>query len=720
MEYIRLHKDKDGIVDLVLDQPDKKVNIMGAAYDEAMKGAVAELKRQVDTIRGVYVRSNKPGSFLAGGDINAMLDMDLNMGPEERARMFDGILSTKQALRDLETLGVPVAVGINGAALGGGYELCLAAHYRVSLANPGVQIGLPESTLGLMPGAGGVVRLTRLLGIAAALPLISQGRRLTAEKALEKGLIHEIASDEKDLERKAKAWILANPKARQPWDEESYVMPGGAPGDKNSAELQGLLFFGPVNVMNRTMGLMPSQKAIFAAICEGAMVDFDTAQKIEARYFQHLLLDQTARNMMTTFFVQLNAINSGLSRPDRFKSRKFKKIGVLGAGQMGAGIAFVAAKVGMDVVIKDQDLAMAERAKQYSESAARKNKRIDEKQGKELLARIEPSDNYDAFKDCEIVVEAVFEEAKLKARVIEEIESVLLSSAILASNTSALPITGLAHSSKRPQNFIGMHFFSPAERMPLVEIICGKKTGDEALAAVFDLARQMGKTPIVVNDGRGFFTSRVIGKMVSQGIRMLAEGVDPVVLENAVRQAGYPVSPLALVDEISQQTSYRIMEEARKEAEEKDGTYVTTAENKVIIDMVEKYKRPGKIHGGGFYEYPEKGKKYIWPKLRTLYNSGPGSDIPLRDIQDRVMYAEMIEAIRAYEEGILINIADGNIGSIMGIGFPAHTGGVFQGINAIGLDNFVARCRELEERYGDDFTPPRTLLEKAKAGELFA
>jgi 3-hydroxyacyl-CoA dehydrogenase/enoyl-CoA hydratase/3-hydroxybutyryl-CoA epimerase len=719
MPYISLKKGQDGIVDLILDQPGKSVNVMGNEYDVAMKKAVRELKGMADSIKGVYLRSGKPGTFFAGGDVKAMLQMDLNMTPDERSKMLEALMETKQALRDLETLGVSVAVGINGVALGGGYELCLATHYRVALRQPNVQIGLPEATLGLMPGADGVVRLTRLLGCAAALPLISQGRRLRPQAALDKGLIHELADDEQDMERKAKKWILANPGAKQPWDEKSYKIPGGVPGESKSQEMQGLLFFGPVAVMNQTQGLMPAQKAIFATIAETAMVDFATAQKIEARYFQHLLLHQTSRNMMTAFFSQMNDINSGISRPKGIDKKTFKKIGVLGAGQMGAGIAFAASKVGIEVILKDQSMDMAEKGRAYSQTAIEKNKRIDDKQGKEIMGRIHVSDEYAAFSDCEVVVEAVFEDAELKAQVIPQAEEHLGNAAIFASNTSALPITGLAESSRRPKQFIGMHFFSPAERMPLVEIICGKQTSDSTLAAIFDLAKQLGKTPIVVNDGPGFFTSRVIGKMISQSLCMLAEGVDPVVLENAIKQAGYPVSPLALVDEISQLTSYRIMQQRQEAAKRAGKQYTTPRESEVVRRMVEDYDRKGKVHGGGFYEYPKDGKKYIWPELRDMFADGKGRDMPLSDIQDRVMYAEMLEAIHAHEEGVINNVADGNIGSIMGIGFPAHTGGVFQGINAIGLKAFVERCKELQQRYGDEFKPPPLLLKKASSDELF-
>ena len=542
MGYITLDKGAQGIVELVFDQPGSSVNTMGLEYDAAMKAAVAALQGMVAAggVTGVYVRSGKPGQFFAGGDIKEMLEMDLDAPPERKQQMFEGTLATKAPLRTLETLGVPVAVGINGAALGGGLEIALACHHRIALA--GVDLGLPEAQIGLMPGAGGVVRMTRLLGLQEAITLISQGARLKAEQALEKGLLHEIAANEDEMRARAHAWLLANPEAKQPWDQEGYKIPGGGPDHKAN---QGLMMLGPVNVMNQTRGLMPAQKAIFAAIADCARVDFDTAQKIEARYFLSLLLDQTARNMMTAFFVQMNAIGKGASRPAGIERRKVRTLGILGAGQMGAGIAYAAARKGITAILKDMDLAAAERGKDYARQACAKNKRMSDAEREALLALIRPSADYADLAGCDAVIEAVFERRDVKAAVVRELEAVLGHNALIASNTSALPITELAEASVRPANFIGMHFFSPADKMPLVEIICGEQTGDEALAAAFDLAQQLGKTPIVVNDAPGFFTTRVIGKTVSQGAQMVLEGIDPVLIEAAARANGSPVGPLA-------------------------------------------------------------------------------------------------------------------------------------------------------------------------------
>ena len=524
MSYLRLEKDADGIVELIFDQAGKSVNVMGDEYAEAMPRALDELEAQRDTITGVYIRSGKPGQFFAGGDISRMLEMDLDPDETEREQMFRSLLAAKEPLARLERLGVPVAVGINGAALGGGFEIALSCHYRVALDQEQVQIGLPEAMLGLMPGAGGVVRMVRLLGMQEALTLISQGKRLRAGAALEKGLVHELAGSEEEMAARAKAWILANPGAQQPWEAPDYRIPGGAPGDDAT---QGLTYFGPVNVMVQTRGNMPAQQVIMAAVIDSARVDYPTAHVIEARYFQRLLLDQVSRNMMTTFFVQMNQLDAGASRPDGVAKTRVRKLGILGAGVMGAGIAFNAAKEGIEVVLKDLTRENAERGKAYAAAACEKHRRIDQAQAEDILSRILPTAEVADLADCDLVIEAVFENREVKAAVTRETEAVLGDSAVFASNTSALPITELAQASVRPQNFIGMHFFSPAEKMPLVEIITGRDTSDEALARAFDLAQQLGKKPIVVKDAPGFFTTRVIGQTITQGQRMLAEGGQP-------------------------------------------------------------------------------------------------------------------------------------------------------------------------------------------------
>jgi 3-hydroxyacyl-CoA dehydrogenase / enoyl-CoA hydratase / 3-hydroxybutyryl-CoA epimerase len=719
MTYIRLEKDSDGIVELIFDQPGKTVNTMGYEYDEAMRSAVAELVQMVADggVTGIYVRSGKPQQFFAGGDINEMLNMDLNPSEAEKAKMYAGVMATKAPLRQLETLGVPVAVGLNGPALGGGFEIALACHYRVAIN--GIQVGLPEAMIGLMPGAGGVVRMTYLLGMQEAIGLISQGRRLKAAQALEKGLLHELATDEADMHVKAKSWIKANAEAKQPWDKDGYAIPGGGPDEPAN---QGLTFFGPANVMVQTKNLMPAQNAIFACVVDCARVDFDTAQKIEGRYFLSLLLDQTARNMMTAFFVQMEALNKGASRPNVAERYKCKKLGILGAGQMGAGIATVAAQKGIDVVLKDISQENADRGRGYAEAFYTKGiakGKLTEEAMTQCMARIHATAEYADLAGCDMVIEAVFEDRGIKAAVTKECEAVMAENSVFASNTSALPISDLAKASVRAQNFIGMHFFSPAEKMPLVEIIRGEQTSDETLAKAFDLAQQLGKTPIVVNDAPGFFTTRVISKTVTQGAIMLEEGVNPVLIESAARDNGSPVGPLAAIDEISQETAYKNGQQAKADTIAQGKEWQDNAASRILDRMVNEFGRRGKVHGGGYYEYPASGKKQMWPGLKDAFAPTGYTDIPYQDIKDRLTFSQCLEAVRAMEEGVIDIVGDGNIGSIMGIGFPAQTGGVFQAINAYGLKAFVTRARELQTRYGADFSVPSLLLSRAESGELF-
>lgn len=718
MSNIRLEKDADGIVELIFDQQGKSVNVMGDEYAEEMPKILDELEAQKDAIIGVYVRSGKPGQFFAGGDITQMLEMDLNPDQAERERMFAGILEAKAPLRRLEALGVPIAVGINGAALGGGYEIALACHHRIALNDKSVQIGLPEAMLGLMPGAGGVVRMVRMLGMQEALTLISQGKRLKAEKALEQGLVHALADTEEEMAAKAKAWIKANPEAKQPWEQPGYSIPGGGPEDEAT---QGLTYFGPVNVMVQTKGNMTAPQVIIAAVIDTARVDYDTAHLVEARYFQRLLLDQVSRNMMTTFFVQMNEMDAGASRPAGIDKTDVKKLGILGAGVMGAGIAFAASKVGIEVVLKDLSQENADKGKAYAASACAKNRRINEAQADEILARIHATADVNALADCDLVIEAVFENRDVKATVTRETEAVLGETTVFASNTSALPITELAEASVRAQNFIGMHFFSPAEKMPLVEIITGEQTSDEALARAFDLAQKLGKKPIVVKDAPGFFTTRVIGETITQGQRMLAEGVNPALIENAAAFNGSPMGPLETLDSISLETAYHGMQQRQADAEAAGREWVPAPESEVIRAMVEDHKRVGQAKGGGFYDYDEKGKKTVtWPGLKAAFAADGYVDIPYEDVKDRLLFSQVLEAVRIMEEGVLTSVGDGNIGSIMGIGFPPHTGGVYQCVNAYGVQAFVDRAAQLAERYGEDFEPPGLLLDMAAEGKTFS
>lgn len=530
--------------------------------------------------------------------------------------------------------------------------------------------------------------------------------------------MHELASSEEEMAAKAKAWIMANADARQPWEAPGYTIPGGDPSDPAT---QGLTYFGPVNVMVQTWGNMPAQKVITAAVIDSARVDYDTAHIIEARYFQRLLLDQVARNMMTTFFVQMNKLDAGESRPAGIEKTQVKKLGILGAGLMGAGIAFNASKVGIDVVLKDLTIENAEKGKAYAATACEKSRSIDENKAQQILARIHATANVEDLAGCDLVIEAVFEDRDVKAAVTKETEVVLPASAVFATNTSALPITELAQASVRPENFIGMHFFSPAERMPLVEIITGEKTSDEALAIAFDLAQALGKKPIVVKDSPGFFTTRVIGQTITQGQMMLAEGVNPALIENAAAFNGSPMGPLETLDNISIETAYHAMKQGQADAAARGEAPETGPQAEVIRVMFEDVGRKGQGKGGGFYDYDENGKKIAtWPGLKEVFAKDGYVDIPFQDVKDRLLFPQVLEAIRIMEEGVLSSVADGNIGSIMGIGFPPHTGGVYQCVNAYGVEAFVDRAEELAQQYGKVFEPPQLLKDMAANGKMFA
>ena len=720
MSYITLEKDANGIIELIMDQPNEKVNTMGDEFIAAIASAVNEIAAQKDDIKGVYIRSGK-STFFGGGDLNKLLEMPTEMDQAEATRVFEGIMAAKAPLRQLETLGIPIAVGINGACLGGGYEISLACHYRVALND--APMGLPEAQLGLMPGADGVVRMVRKHGLTNAVTFVSQGKQFKGQAALDNNYCDELAESVEDLAAKAKAWILANPESQQDWDKPGFKIPGGSPADKDIDQgLQGLLYFGPVSVMANTWGNFPHAQAIFACIADVGRVDFDTASKIEARYFLSLMRSKVAKNMISTFFFQLNALENGVSRPsfDAIPKTQCKKLGILGAGMMGAGIAFAAAKVGVEVVLKDISQENADKGKAYAQGVCEKltkRGKMDEAQSANLLGLITATGEASDLAGCDIVIEAVFENRKIKALVCKETEAVC--DGIFASNTSSLPITGLAEASSRPENFIGMHFFSPAEKMPLVEIIKGDKTSDEALAKAFDLSILLGKKPIVVNDGEGFFTTRVIATTITEGAAMVLEGINPVIIENAAKQNGSPVGPLAAIDEISQATAYKNGLQLKADKEDRGETVEPNPASILIAKMVEDFDRQGKAFGGGYYSYPEGGKKHIWEGLKENFAPNGYKNIPFEDIQDRLTFCQALEAVRAMEDGVVFNAADANIGSIMGIGYPAQTGGVFQHINSYGVAEFADRAQYLNDTYGSVFDVPQLLKDKAAAGENF-
>jgi 3-hydroxyacyl-CoA dehydrogenase/enoyl-CoA hydratase/3-hydroxybutyryl-CoA epimerase len=712
-QAIRYEKGQDRIVVLTIDLPGQSANTMNALYREAMADCVARLQAEKNSIAGVIITSAKK-TFFAGGDLNELIKVDR---PQATA-FYNRVLSLKSQLRTLETLGKPVVAAINGAALGGGWEICLACHHRIALDDPSLQLGLPEVTLGLLPGGGGVVRMVRMLGIEKALPYLLEGKKLAPQKALQAGLIDDLASDREALLNKARTWIKANPTAVQRWDVKGFQIPGGTPSNPKVAQM---LAIAPSILRSKTQGTLPAPEKILCAAVEGAQVDFDTAQLIETRYFTELVTGQVAKNLIGTFWFQLNQINAGGSRPEGFVPYVTKKVGVLGAGMMGAGIAFVSASAGVDVVLKDVNLAAADRGKAHSaalldKKVARRQISVEHRQA--VLARIHTTDNDADLAGCDLIIEAVFEDRELKAKVSSAAQNVVGADALIASNTSTLPISGLATAVADPSKFIGLHFFSPVEKMPLVEIIKGARTSDETLARGFDFVLQIRKTPIVVNDSRGFFTSRVFGTFTNEGIAMLGEGVCAAMIETEARKAGMPVGPLAISDEVSLSLMSHIRQQTAKDLQAEGKALVEHPAYGVIDLLLSEYKRAGKAAGGGFYEYPAGGQKQLWPELKTRFEKADGQISP-KDVRDRLLFVQAIETVRCVEEGVLTSTADANIGSIFGIGFAAWTGGALQFINQYGVKDFVARAQYLAGQYGERFAPPALLLEKAAKGEAF-
>ncbi len=727
---VRYDRDADGIVTLTLDDPTASANTMNQLYKDSMAAAVDRLYDEVaqdeQSVTGVVVASAKK-TFFAGGNLKAMVQATRD-DAQQIFEMGEGI---KRDLRRLETFPRPVVAAINGAALGGGYEITLACNHRIVVDDNKVEVGLPEASLGLLPGGGGVTRTVRMLGIQSALmDVLLQGTRFKPGVAKEKGLVDELVATREELVPAAKAWIKANPEASQnPWDADGYKMPGGTP---SHPKLAAFLPAFPALLRKQTKGAVyPAQQAILSAAVEGAQVDFDTASRIESRYLTKLIVNQNSKNMIQAFFFDLQAINAGKLRPQGIPTYRATKVGVLGAGMMGAGIAYSCARAGMEVVLKDVEQASADKGKAYSEKlldkAISRGRSTEEKKA-ELLSRITATTDPADLAGCDLVIEAVFEDPSLKAKVFGEIAPHVNDDALLCSNTSTLPITelaaGLENESDRPR-FVGLHFFSPVDKMPLVEIIRGEETSDEALAKAYDVVQQIRKTPIVVNDSRGFYTSRVIGTMVNEGLAMLAEGVHPVSLERAATQDGYPVGTLQLSDELNMELMLKIAK-ATQDAAERDGSPYTEHPGTAVIRTMVEAGRPSRLKGAGFFEYDDAGKRQgLWKGLAETF---PVADEqpPFQDVKDRLLFVEALETAKCFEEGVIESAAAANIGSIMGIGFPPNTGGAAQFMTgyegtdgSLGLAAFVARADELAAAYGDRFAPTARLREMAEKGESF-
>ncbi|CDN86573.1 3-hydroxyacyl-CoA dehydrogenase NAD-binding domain-containing protein [Hydrogenophaga intermedia] len=687
----------DGLATITFDEPGSPVNTMCADWQRDLTTVTGLVVRDKALIKGIILASAK-STFFAGADLKGTMRLKAS----DARQVYAEIEQTKKNFRTLETLGVPVVSCINGSALGGGWEVALVGHHRVAIDHPKIQLGLPEITLGLIPGASGITKMTRLLGLQGAQPYILESRLFSPREALDLGLVHALAIDELSLRAAAEAFIGAHPQARHPWDEKDYKMPGGTP---SNPKIAGMLSVAPAVLRQKTQGLYPAPEAALAAMVEGAMVDFDTALRIESRYLAQLLVSPVAKNMINAFFFDMNAVRSGGSRPKDFPRFVPRKVGILGAGMMGAGIAHAQASRGIETVLEDVSLENAELGKSYSHrlTQARVEKglmSIQEQLG--LLDRILATDHPKDLKGCELIIEAVYENREVKAQITREAEEQLAPGGFFASNTSTLPISSLAKASRRPEKFVGIHFFSPVDKMKLVEIIRGQRTDDQTIARAYDYVLALGKLPIVVNDSRGFYTSRTFGTYVMEGAAMVGEGIPAPVIENAAVQAGMPVGPLAVLDETSLSLAVHVLDQTRADFKAEGKVYEPGQGELLVERMVKTLKRAGRASGGGFYEYPAGQRKRLWVELKGLFED-PRLQWDLQEVKDRLLYRQSVETARCLAEGVLTSAHDANIGSIFGIGFPAWTGGALQFIYGQGIEAFERRCDVLARRFGRGF-----------------
>ena len=738
---INYNVDSDGIATITWDMPNRAMNVLNEASMTAYAGALESALKD-EKVKGIIITSGKD-SFIAGADLEMILGLDTS----DASKLMEQFSQLQKMFRRQETGGKPIVAAINGTALGGGFEICLATHYRIASANPKTKVGQPEVKIGLLPGGGGTQRIPRLIGVQNAAPILLEGKDLTVDAAKGLGLIHEVVPAGELLAR-AKAWLMApateqvvpeyagkgakaiDGRAVQPWDRKGFKVPGFPGGQVWSPP--GVMTFigGSAMVRGKTNGVYPAPKAILSCVYEGLQLPFDAALRVETRYFVSLLRDPVAKSMIRTLFFGLQEANKLVRRPKGVPKQDYKKIGVLGAGLMGAGIATVSVQAGLDIVLIDRDQAAADKGKAHiADELAKlvKRKRFDQAKADAMLAKVTATPDFGALKDCDLVIEAVFENRDVKAEATKKAEAALPKTAVFASNTSTLPITGLAEASSRPDQFIGLHFFSPVEKMPLVEIIVGQKTSQETLARALDYVQKIRKTPIVVNDSRGFFTSRVCGAFISEGHRMLKEGIPAAMIENCARYAGMPVGPLSLNDEVAIDLSWKIMDQARRDAEASGQKFEGAGTEDILELMVKKLERFGRKNGKGFYEYPADGKKRLWPELEKyfpadpalLYGEGEDKRAKEDEIKKRLLYVQAVDTARCLESNVLTNPQDGDVGSIMGLGFAPQTGGAISLIDQVGIKTFVAECDAFAKKYGAQFEVPKLLRDMAAKGESF-
>nr|WIE91598.1 3-hydroxyacyl-CoA dehydrogenase NAD-binding domain-containing protein [Mesorhizobium sp. WSM4875] len=716
-----LDMDADGIALVTWDMPGRSMNVF---TEEAMRELNAIVDRVAGdaAIKGAVITSGKD-SFSGGADITMLQKMLATFAVEkekdlEKATkaLFDNAGYMTGLFRKIETCGKPWVSAINGTCMGGAFEMSLACHGRVAADSDKVKMALPEVKIGIFPGAGGTQRVPRLTDQQQALQMLTSGQNLTPQKAKSMGLIHEIAEPKKLVET-AKAMIKNGLKPVAPWDEKGFKLPGGPIYSAAGANL----WPPAIAILRReTFGNYPAAAAILKCVYEGLLVPFDTGLRIEQRYFTEIMQTKEAAAMIRSLFVSLQELNKGARRPTGVPDSKFKKIGILGAGFMGAGIAYVTARAGIPVVLLDRDMESAEKGKAHSDgliSDQVKKGRAKPEEKDRLLSLITPTADYADLAGCDLVVEAVFEDSGVKKLATEKAEAALKSSAIFASNTSTIPITSLAKNSARPKNFIGIHFFSPVDKMMLVEIILGKKTGDKALAVAIDFVRAIKKTPIVVNDTRGFYVNRCVLRYMSEAYKMLIEGVPAAMIENAARAAGMPVGPLALTDETAIDLAQKIMKQTIKDLGEKA---VDPKQMALINTMVDTHGRFGRKNGKGFYDYPAKpAKKKLWPGLKDLYPQLKPEKVDYEELKERLLVTIALEAVRVMEEGIVTDPREADVGSILAFGFAPFTGGALSYIDGIGAKRFVKIAKGLQKKYGAEFKAPKLLLDMAEKGETF-
>jgi 3-hydroxyacyl-CoA dehydrogenase / enoyl-CoA hydratase / 3-hydroxybutyryl-CoA epimerase len=721
MKHFTLDIDKAGVALITFDSPGRSMNVLSQDVITEIGEWVATISSD-ETIKGAVITSGKD-AFCAGANLEELGSQFSNVFAEiekdeqaAKKQLFDMVFRLNTVFRALETCGKPVAAAINGLALGGGFELALACHARFAAGdNPKLRLGFPEVMVGLLPGAGGTQRVPRMIGLMNAAPLLLQAKKIKAGEAVAMSLVNAAVPGDELIDA-AKAWVLENPKAKQPWDADRFRFPGGDPWTAKGFPM----FAGaPAMVRKESYGNYPAMPNILRAVYEGSQVPMDAALRIETRYFCELLLNPKTQNMIRSLFISKQAIDKGGARPASQEPGAINKIGVIGAGFMGAGVAYVSAMAGIEVVLIDRDQESADKGKALTETEqAKRVKRGKQTQDKmdAILARITPTTDYGLLSDVDLIVEAVFENSELKAKITKMAEDVIPKDAVFGSNTSTIPISDLAKASSRPENFIGIHFFSPVHKMALVEIIKGKETSDYAISRALDFATRIRKTPIVVEDTRGFYANRCVMRYINEGMNMLSEGVKPALIEQGARMAGMPVGPLSLQDEVAIDLGYKVLAQTKADL---GNQYTAGKIDPIITAMIEKYDRKGRKNGKGFYDYNGR-EKSLWPELGQFAVDGILQDQPsAAEVKDRILYAQAIEAARTMAEGIIADPREADLGSIFGWGFAPYTGGAISFIDMVGAKNFVARADQLRAAYGEQFEVPSLLRDMTKSGETF-